>query len=791
MNRTLVEMARCLLRQGKMPPMFWAEAINTAAYIRNRCVSQPLKGTTPHSIFKKKKPTLTHFKIFGCKAFVLNKTQKGKFDSRAEECIFVGYSTESKAYRLWNPVSRKLIISRDVKFMNSFHFMDLDDNFEDFCDDKKEDERNVSEDSSMVEVRTDLRTEKSKRPMRRPTYFRTRFPSAPLRRKPGRPRIHRTGSVGRPKKIYAYEEEEMDGPDTQQEVDNDVFEDESVAMTEVEVDEFVHYSILSEPETWEEAAITDDAVSWKAALEDEFLSLIYNETWEMVDRPTDRKIIKNRLVFRTKQDGIREKKKVRLVAKGYSQLPGIDFTETYSPVVKATSIRLMAALAAEKGLIIHQMDVVTAYLNGHLEEKIYMDVPVQLEAVLEKIITGEPVGLDAKIIEDEKIISVARRWIKVIKKKEDCVCLLTKALYGLKQSGLQWYKRLKDVLLKMGLNLSSSDPCLFFINHKEKILLVTIYVDDILIASNNLLWINHVKETLSKCFRMKDLGRVNKCLGIDFHQNEDDYSITLSQSDYVDKLLERFGMTDCKPANTPIETKCTLTRPEIIDEQMMREIPYQSLIGGLLYLAISTRPDIAFAVSFLSQFNSFYNQTHWKAAKRVLRYLKGTKNYQIRYVRNGEELHGFVDADWASNLLDRHSFTGYAFIYASSPISWETRKQRTAALSTTDAELMGISDATREAIFLKNLMKSIGLQLDSITLWNDSQSAQSRIKNPTTHSRSKHMEVRRHFIKEIIDEGFLKLEYISTHQMPADILTKGLTHICHMNCLSMLGIKIL
>lgn len=210
----------------------------------------------------------------------------------------------------------------------------------------------------------------------------------------------------------------------------------------------------------------------------------------------------------------------------------------------------------------------------------------------------------------------------------------------------------------------------------------------------------------------------------------------------------------------------------------------------MLYLAISTPPDISFAVSFLSQFNSCYNQTHWKAAKRVLRYLKGTRDYRLMYRKTKRDLHGFVDADWGNVLDDRRSFSGYVFILASSPISWEARKQRTTALSTTESEYMAICEATRKAMFLRGILRSIGFSINCVPEWNDCQSAQKFIRNHPTHSRSKHSDIRHYFIREKLEDGTIDLRYLPTDKMPADGLTKGLTHDKHLNCVSRLGVLI-
>nr|XP_041633477.1 secreted RxLR effector protein 161-like [Drosophila kikkawai] len=247
-------------------------------------------------------------------------------------------------------------------------------------------------------------------------------------------------------------------------------------------------------------------------------------------------------------------------------------------------------------------------------------------------------------------------------------------------------------------------------------------------------------------------------------------------------------MEDCKPAITQIESKSALKRPENPDEEEMKRYPYQSLIGSLMFLAVSTRPDIAFAVNFLSQFNSNYSAEHWKASKRILRYLKGTKMLGLLFKKTGDDLYGLVDADWGSNLSDRRSYSGQAFILAGASISWEARKQRTVALSSTESEYLAMSEAVKEALYLKALLNRIGSTCDSVRIFNDNQSAQQLVKGFGFHPRTKHIDVRHHFIQEKEKSGDITVAYMPTEKMPADVLTKGLCSSKHNNCILSLGI---
>jgi hypothetical protein len=316
-----------------------------------------------------------------------------------------------------------------------------------------------------------------------------------------------------------------------------------------------------------------------------------------------------------------------------------------------------------------------------------------------------------------------------------------------------------------------------------------VYVDDILIASNDCAAdgvLNRLKQTLSSTFRMKDLGPVSFCLGIEFHQRKDG-SITMSQAKYTKEILSRFKMENCNAVCTPLDGN-KLAKPTE-NESSPDNYPYQQLIGSLMYLAVSTRPDIAFAVSMLSQFNQHHGKEHWNAAKRVLRYLRGTLDHGLTFKKTGEKLRGYVDADWAGSTDDRRSFTGYSFILASAAISWEARKQRTVAMSSTEAEYMALSDGTKEALYLESLLEELGLKSAPVVIFNDNQGAQELVRNPVYHPRTKHIDTRHHFVRDAYEQKKITPNYLSTEEMTADVLTKALPGPKHKSCVTQLGLS--
>lgn len=343
------------------------------------------------------------------------------------------------------------------------------------------------------------------------------------------------------------------------------------------------------------------------------------------------------------------------------------------------------------------------------------------------------------------------------------------------------------MLLELNYQRSKYEPCLYTKKENNLITIITVYVDDFFIFSNNENETNFVKRELSSKFKIKDLGRIKECLGMQVTYDQKGNVITLSQKNYIVQLLEKFNMLDAKTVKTPMDAKLNLDENDT-DENVRAQYPYQKLIGCLMYLSVLTRPDISHSVSFLSQFNNTYNESYWKIAKRVLRYLKGTMNYCLRFSKDDSEIQGFVDADWASSTIDRRSYTGYAFKLSGSVVSWESSKQKTVALSSTEAEYMAISEAAKEAIYLRGLLLELTGNATNITLFNDNQSALNLSVNPVYHKRSKHIDVRHHFIREIISDNLVNVDYLPTDIMPADVLTKSLGSEKHYKLLELLGV---
>ena len=407
------------------------------------------------------------------------------------------------------------------------------------------------------------------------------------------------------------------------------------------------------------------------------------------------------------------------------------------------------------------MDVKTAYLNGDLEEEIFM---------------RQPEGF-------------------IDKDQPNLVCKLKKSLYGLKQSARCWNKTIDEYLKKSGYVQSDADPCIYvkkvMIDGEERIILIALYVDDLLIASNDINLLEMEKRNLSKRFEMVDEGEVHFILGMQVKRNRKEGLLSISQQAFLSSTLKRFGMEDCKPVATPLEPGTKFEK--LLDEKDVVELKgYQSVIGCLTYASIGTRPDIAASVGVLSQYMSKPGKQHWVGVKRVLRYLKGTLDYGLLYTATntgGTTLRGYADADWAGDQTTRKSTSGYAFQIGNSTISWRSKRQSIVALSSTEAEYVSLSLATQEATWIRTLLGDMGFMQDGpTTMYEDNQGAIELARNPSHHTRTKHIDIKYHHVRCAVADKQIKLQYCPSTEMTADILTKGLPRASFEKLRKKLGI---
>ena len=310
----------------------------------------------------------------------------------------------------------------------------------------------------------------------------------------------------------------------------------------------------------------------------------------------------------------------------------------------------------------------------------------------------------------------------------------------------------------MGFKQTSCDPCLYVSSNSEgEIFIIAVYVDDIILGGKSEARLNEVKKELSIKFKMKDLGLLHYFLGVTVARNLSTGEIWLGQPYYTEKLLQRFGMNDCKPVSTPVNSGVKLTRCE--EDEILEQKRYQAAVGGLLYLSTKTRPDIAYAVSNVARFCAKPTNEHWTAIKRIFRYLKGTSNLGLLYRDNTSPVcTGYSDADWAGDIGDRKSTSGYMFLQGGAAISWKSNKQPCIALSTTEAEYVALSAAAQEAIWIQKLTSDLlNKNIQGTTIMEDNQSAICLAKNQLTHGKTKNIEIKYHFVRDLVEDGRIKL----------------------------------
>ena len=396
------------------------------------------------------------------------------------------------------------------------------------------------------------------------------------------------------------------------------------------------------------------------------------------------------------------------------------------------------------------MDVSTAFLHGKLTEEVYMKLT-------EEVYMKQPEGF-------------------VEQGKEHLVCRLNRSIYGLKQSPRCWNHALDSQLKEMGFKQTSGDPCLYInLDSEEEVFVVAVYVDDIILGGRSEAKMSEVKAELRLKFEMKDLGILHHFLGVKIIQDQLAGVIWIGQPVYTEKILQRYGMQDSKPVNTPVSPDIKLVTTERVDDMCNQQL-YQAVIGSLLYLSTKTRPDIAYAVSSVAHFCAKPTKQHWTAVKRILRYLKGTSNFGLIYREDTPRgITGYSDADWAGDVGDRKSTSVYVFLMGSAAISWKSSKQTCAALSTAEAEYVALSAAAQEAIWLQQLTSELlNDNIQEMTIFEDNQSTICLAKNQHIHGRTKHIDIKYHFIRDMVEAGRIKLTYCASENMIADMLTKGL-----------------
>jgi hypothetical protein len=479
--------------------------------------------------------------------------------------------------------------------------------------------------------------------------------------------------------------------------------DKSLPPAVTRIREWQYQDILQLPKAQKE--------EWKKACHEELESLRERRVFELTDLPKGRKVVKNRWVFDLKSDG---RKKARLVAKGFSQKEGIDFNEIFSPVVRFETVRLMLALSSLEDWHMEAVDVKTAFLYGKLDEEIYMQQPEGFK----------------------------------LKGQESKVLRLLRAIYGLKQAALAWWKELEASMKRLGFKRTASDAGVFFAYIGGNLVIIIVYVDDAIFFVKNVKAVKQAKKVFMTMWECRDLGEPKEFLRMRIRS--EGKKIYLDQTAYLHKVVERFGMSNARGATTPlpggyvpIESKDQCT-PAF-------RLTYQSIIGSLLYIMLGTRPDITYAVTKLAQFSVNPSKEHMEKARYICRYLNSTSDYALVYDGSSDDgLIAFTDSDWAADVIKRRSVTGYFFKLANGIFSWQSRAQKTVALSSTEAEYMALSDTSRQAVWIQSLLRELGFKIPTVPICGDNQGSIFIGSNPVQERRSKHIDIRYHYVRSLL-----------------------------------------
>jgi hypothetical protein len=766
-NRTIMERVNAIIAEEKHDKRLWMEIADTVVYLKNRSPTSAVT-TTPYELWHGVKPNLSHLRIIGSTAYVhVPKEKRTKLDIHSHKGILIGYGGTNQ-YKVWDLTRNDVVVSRDVVFIEGKPVNQTPTVYE---------EPKIIYDSIAV-----LPGPPEGSPRQLPTPPATEYADSDSE-EPGPDMVDPQILL---QESMANELQELTGGSASKTTGGSVsgsvsgltrtsarpnkgtltstrFEDENFDKKPGRV-RMAKLARNVNPDDEDEPATMQEAINhptrgkqWEEAFRNEYNSLIKNHTWDLVPRPKGRRIVTNKWALKHKKDEVARiiRLKARLVARGFSQIYGIDYLDTYAPVVKLASIRILLAVAATYGLEIHQMDIVTAFLAGDLEEEIFMEQP-----------EGFEIGT----------------------REEDLVCRLRRSLYGLKQAPRIWNQRIRLFLKSIGFEQTYSDPCVYI--NKETDIIIAMWVDDLIIFGKDMASINDLKAQLNEEYEMKDLGELKYFLGIQVHRDRERKIIHISQAGYNRTILERYGMQNSKPASTPLSTSARLIKATIMDV-LAEQKDYQSIVGSLMYAMLATRPDLAQSIQQISQFSQKPTRTHEKAAKQGLRYLNGTIDEGITYNGNlGMRLKIWSDANWGGEE-GRESVSGFVSTMAGGAVSWSSKKQSSVALSTTESEYMALLHALKEQIWLLRFLREIGYDISSQNIiYTDNQGAIALAHNPEHHARTKHIDIQYHFVRNCVEDGMTRLEYCPTEDMVADSLTKALGPERHRKLTRMMGMGV-
>ena len=831
MNRSLSEGITVLLSQSGLTRTWWEDAAMHWLYGKIRIPSSATGPSTPFELFYNRKPDVSALRPFGCLAYVhLQKDQRPALASHAAQCIFVGYPRDYKGWLFWNPVTRREIVSDSAIFRESvFPYRKTGLSGLDLSVDPSPPTGNffatpdlfappIISSAPLAPVVVDPVVTTPVGPVPRagapaepapsgePSHLVVRVPHVappPVLLAPPQP-------VASPPQLVAsppppgpdlperprtppgvrmlttdFEHHPSHGPPLPAKRASrgrqpGTLAEANLGVTPVDfavpivdaIECAFSTSASLEPKSLAEAIVRPDGEAWIAAALAEIEAHLENGTWELAQLPPGRRAIGSRWIFKIKRkpDGSVDKYKGRIVAQGFSQVQGVHYNEVFASTARMAAMRTVIAIAAAEDLELDSVDVSTAFLNGDIDAEVYMKIPDGL------CVEGDPApGEDPK------------RW----------VVRLLKGLYGIKQGPRIWALKLHSVLTGIGFQRTDCDHSVYVYQRDGVRIMLPIHVDDLLLASNSKAALRAVKAELGSHFKLHDLGPTSSILGMKLVRDRAARSISLSQPGYIESILEHFQMADCNPVQTPMEENIKLSSsmsPSSVEERLaMKNIPYRELVGKLLYLAIATRPDIAYAVGVLCRFVENPGPAHWDAGKRVLRYLKGTTNMCLVYSGSSSPVDRFAtysDADLGGNPDNSRSTGGFAICIGGGAVQWGSRLQPHVSLSSTESEYTTVSKVGCEVMWMRYLLGEFGYDISRPSkVFMDNKSAIQVVKHPEHQSTMKHVHRAFHWIRSCVENGDLEVSHVPGDENPADIFTKPLGRLKFAKFRAMLGMR--
>ncbi|KAL3846245.1 hypothetical protein ACJIZ3_003648 [Penstemon smallii] len=749
-HRHIVEVGLALLSHASLPHKFWFDAFVTAVYLINRLPTPILGNKSPFEILFHKTPKYRFLKVFGCQCWPnLRPYNKHKMDPRSLPCVFLGYSPNHHGYLCLHLPTSRLYISRDVLF---------DETIFPFAPSYPKPTSPPNSNNFLLPLQFSTHSQPQNSPSNittEPTTHPISTLDPPLNQPEAQsPPLHSNSHLH---PISSNPHSPSIQTTTQNDPNNSSVSSSSPTTALVCASPPTRIITRSHTNTTRPKIRTDGTIPWPppkahltttansvpdepSSVTQAFDALMSTRTWTIVPPHFSQNLVGCKWVFKTKFlfDGTIERRKARLVAKGFNQVEGYDFTETFSPVVKPTTIRLVLSIAVSFNWSITQLDVQNAFLHGLLDESVYM---------------AQPPGF-------------------VHPDFPNYVCKLNRAIYGLKQAPWAWYARLSSKLLELGFTTSRSDSSLFVYNHKSIVVYLLVYVDDILLTGSCSKVVDELISKLSIDFPVKNLGGLHYFLGIECSRTS--LGLHISQRKYICDLLKRANMSSCKPVGSPMATSVKLYA---FDSASFEDPTlYRSIVGSLQYLSF-TRPDIAYSVNRVCQYMHAPCVSHWQSMKRILRYLKHTADHGLYFQPSFQPaLVAYSDADWAGCLDDRKSTGGFCVFFGRNLVSWSAKKQSTIARSSTEAEYKALAIATCEILWLQSLLRDLRIFSSSPpVLYCDNLGATYLSKNPIMHSRTKHVDIDYHFVRDRVQTKALQVSFLSSKDQLADIFTKPLS----------------